>query len=181
MRTRAQLALVGLVGAIALAGCGGSGSSAAAADGWTRVTVGQLSVERPSDWAQEPAGGDLWTERFVGDGVELQIAGKLSEDPTASAAVSRLDLPAMGGLDDYEGGGVRSIEVKGADTAVRSDFTFTVDGQSRMGVWLIAGQWPYPRTAAVALSGATLDEKLVAHIIDSMSFDKRLSAETGTS
>lgn len=176
MKVRVQLAVVGLVGASALAACNADGPSGTdAAGGWTRVTVGQLSLERPSDWAEKPATGERWTTRFVGDAVELQVAPELSEDPTASAALSRLDLPAMTALDGYDGGGATRIEVEGADTAIRSDFTFTDGGASKKGVWLIVGQYPYPRTAAVSLTGASLDEATVAHVIDSMTFEKKSS------
>lgn len=176
MNVRVQLTIAGLLGVLGLAACGQGGSGDAdAAAGWTRVTVGQLSLERPSDWTEEPASGERWTKRFVGKGIELQVAGELSEDPTASAALSRLDLPAMQGLDNYDGGGATRIEVEGADTAIRSDFTYTDGGTSKKGVWLIAGQYPYPRTSAISLTGATLDEATVAHIVDSMTYDKKNS------
>lgn len=164
----ARLAIASLVVGLALTGCA-PGPSA----GWTTVEAGHLTLERPSSWQEQPAQGDLWTQRYVGDGMELQIAPLLSEDPTASAAFSQLDLPAMVSLPGYRGGGVQKAEVPGADTAVRSDFSFTQDGVAKRGIWVIAGQYPYPRTAAIAISGERLDDGTAQHIIDSLRFTKK--------
>lgn len=162
----APLLCLGLI----LTGCA-SGPSA----GWTQVVAGQLSLERPTSWQEAQAPSELWTQRYVGDGMELQIAPLLSEDPTASAAFSQLDLPAMLHLSGYQGGSVKKADVPGADTAVRSDFSYTEDGVTKRGIWVIAGQYPYPRTAAIAISGARLDDGTAQHIIDSLRFTKARS------
>ncbi|KGN37569.1 hypothetical protein [Knoellia subterranea] len=177
MKGRALGAAVATLVAFATTSCAGGGSddSTGSADGWTKVTVGQLTLERPSDWTEEAPTGEKWTKRFVGDGVELQVAGEFSEDPTASAALSRLDLPAMVGLENYDGGGATKVDVKGADTAVRSDFTFSDAGTAKKGVWLIAGQYPYPRTSAVSITGSSLEDSTVAHIVESLSYEKKNS------
>ena len=62
-----------------------------------------------------------WTHRFVGDGMEMQVAGAFSDDETASFALSKLDLPAMVELDGYVGGGATAIEVEGADWVDKDD------------------------------------------------------------
>src|SRR5699024_3104110 len=130
---RAALA-VGL--ALVLAGCsiGGGGDS-------RDVTVGHLTVEVPADWTETDASGP-WDTAFVGDGLKLQIAGTFSEDPTASAAYNRLDLPATTGLPGYESQGLHQpeVDVDGADTSMRTDFTYNDDGEAMEGTWVIAGQ-----------------------------------------
>ena len=40
---------------------------------------------------------------------------------------------------------------------MRSDFTYTDAGTPRHGIWIIAGQYPFPRTSAVAITGERLD------------------------
>ena len=137
------------------------------------VTVGHLTVTVPKGWVEKKATGK-WDKKFVGDGLELQISGTFSDDPTASAAHGRLDLPAMLELPDYDSKGVHEpdVEVEGADTSMRADFTYTDDGAPKEGCWVIAGQWPYPSTAAIALSGKSLDRKVVTAIIDSLHFEK---------
>ena len=159
------------------AGCsGGSESSSGdAPDGWTTVTDERITVQHPSDWASEPPSGKPWTHRFVGDGMEMQVAGSFSDDETASFALSRLDLPAMVELDAYDGGGATAIEVEGADSALRSDFTYEVDGTPMKGVWLIAGQWPNPGTAVVTITGERLDDAVIEHVVDTMTFNRRTS------
>ncbi|MBR7742650.1 hypothetical protein KC207_05030 [Phycicoccus sp. BSK3Z-2] len=164
MRTVAAL-LAGL-GLAVTTGC--SGGTA----GYSEVEVGHLTLERPESWSEEPATGELWTQRYVGDGMELQVSGEFSTDPTASAAYSRLDLPATVQLEGYEGSGVDNATVEGADTAVRSDFTYTEDGTPHQGVWVIAGQWPSPSTAAIAITGETLDATVVDQIIASLRFSR---------
>ena len=159
------------------AGCsGGSESSSGDAPaGWTSVTDERITVQHPSDWASEPPSGETWTHRFVGDGMEMQVAGSFSDDETASFALSRLDLPAMVELDGYVGGGATAIEVEGADSALRSDFTYEVDGTQMKGVWLIAGQWPNPGTAVVTITGERLDDAVIEHVVDTMTFNRRTS------
>ena len=158
------------------AGCsGGSESSSGDAPaGWTSVTDERITVQHPSDWASEPPSGKPWTHRF-GDGMEMQVAGSFSDDETASFALSRLDLPAMVELDAYDGGGATAIEVEGADSALRSDFTYEVDGTPMKGVWLIAGQWPNPGTAVVTITGERLDDAVIEHVVDTMTFNRRTS------
>ena len=160
--------LLGIVGTSALLAGGCAGGD----DGWSTAEVGHLTVEHPADWTEEPPTGDLFTKRWAGDEMEIQVSGSFSEDPTASAAFSRLDLPATVGLDDYQGGAVQNASVKGADTAVRSDFTFTQDGAPRRGVWVVAGQYPYPSTAAVTITGENLDEQVVQHVVESLRFTR---------
>lgn len=166
---RAAVLAVLAVGVVAVTGCGGP------EEGWSSAEVGHLRIERPSGWREEAPTGDLFTKRWVGDSMEIQVAGDFSEDPTASAALSRLDLPATVGLPGYEGGAVQNATVEGADTAVRSDFTFTQDGATREGVWVVAGQYPYPSTAAVAITGERLDPQVVRHVVDSLRFAKTTS------
>lgn len=167
----ATLALTVTAGA---ACSGGSESSSGdAPDGWTTVTDERITVQHPSDWASEPPSGKPWTHRFVGDGMEMQVAGAFSDDETASFALSKLDLPAMVELDGYDGGGATAIEVEGADSALRSDFTYEVDGTPMKGVWLIAGQWPNPGTAVVTITGERLDDAVIEHVVDTMTFNRR--------
>lgn len=165
------------VSLVALAGCSG-GSGGGSGDGQA-VEVGHLTVTVPEGWTEEPASGE-WDKKFVKDGVELQVSGTFSEDPTASAAYSRLDLPASVQLPDYEGKGARKAEVEGADTAVQADFTYTKDGTPMSGVWVIAGQYPYPSTAALALSGEKLDPELVRSLVEGLSFTKTQSSPTSS-
>lgn len=159
------------------AGCAGDtdSSSGDAPAGWTAVTDNRITVQHPSSWETQPPSGEKWTHRFVGDGMEMQVSGSFSDDETASFALSKLDLPAMVQLDGYDGGGADAIEVDGADTALRSDFTYEVDGTPMKGVWLIAGQWPYPATAVVTITGERLDEAVIQHVVDTMSFNRRTS------
>lgn len=156
---------------LALAGCSGSDAPAGAQE----VTVGHLSVTVPEGWTEEPA-KDPWDTKFVGDGYELQIAGTFSDDPSAVAAYPRLDLPAMLKLPDYESKGVHKppVTVEGSDSSTRRDFTYTDDGTAMEGMWVIAGQWPYPSTAAIALSGRSLEDEVVEPLVESLRFDKTL-------
>ncbi len=165
LRRRLLLALLG-ASALLVGGCSGS------EDGWTTVEVSHLTIQHPSDWTEETQTGELFTKRWVGDGMEIRVSGSFSEDPTASAAFGRLDLPATVGLADYQGGGTQNATVQGADSAVRSDFSFTEDGALRRGVWVVAGQYPYPSTAVVTITGETLDEQVVQHVVESLRFTK---------
>lgn len=152
---------------VALAGCTGQG-----AGGEQEVTVGHLSMTVPDGWTKEPASGK-WDQKFVGDGIELQVSGTFSEDPNASTAFSRLDLPATTQLSDYsQTKALENAEVEGADSSVRADFTYTEEGTGMEGIWIIAGQWPHPSTAAIALSGESLDSPAVESILDSLEFTK---------
>ena len=140
---------------------------------WTTVEAGPLRLERPTRWVALPTRGDVWTLAFAGDGVELRIAPQFSEDPTAAAAFSRLDLPStVGTLDDYTGGGVKQFPIEGADTGVRGDLTYRDGATTMRGIWVIAGQYPYPRTAAIALSGEQLPDETVQRILGSLRFTK---------
>lgn len=158
-------AVVVLATGVALAGCGGADD---------KVTVGHLTFTVPEGWEEQEADGD-WDVKFVGDGMELQVAGEFSEDPTASAAYSRLDLPAMVNLEGYQPDGIGTLEVEGADTALRADFTYADAGEPRDGLWVVAGQYPYPSTAALALSGPELDEEIVTELLASLTFTKDAS------
>lgn len=174
---RAVLAAPLVLGLLVTAGCadGSDSSSGDAAAGWTGVTDNRITVQRPAGWQTQPPSGEKWTHRFVGDGMEMQVSGAYSDDVTASGARSRLDLQAMVGLDGYVDGGVDAISVEGADSAVRSDFTYEVDGTPMKGVWLIAGQWPYPATAVVSITGETLDEVVIELVVETMTFNRRTS------
>lgn len=164
---RVVLAIGSILGLTAISGCSST------PQGWSEVTVGHLTLERPSAWTEAPPTGEKWDKKFTGDSIELQVSGLFSEDPTASAAVSRLDLPAMVGLEGYDAGATVKAEVPGADTAVRTDFTYTDKGVARKGIWVIAGQWPYPETSAIAITGANLDDEKVKHVIESLTFTKK--------
>lgn len=154
-------------------GSGGTVGGSGGSDGWTRVTDQHLTFEHPSDWTSQPPSGEKWTHRFVGDGMEMQVSGLFSEDVTASGALSRLDLTAMVGLEQYDGGGKTFIEVDGADSALRSDFTFSDGGKARRGVWLLAGQFPYPATGAISITGEQLDPEVVSHVADTLTFNRK--------
>ena len=174
IRTRPGRRLVltaGFALALALTGC--STTDGSGGDGAREVTVGHLTVTVPAGWSEEEPDG-TWDRKFAGDGVELQIAGTFSEDPTASAARARLDLPATVELPGYESRGIHEppVEVAGADTSLRTDFTYEDEGTTKEGAWVIAGQWPYPSTAAIALSGESLDVPEVESVIESLTFTK---------
>lgn len=150
-----------------------TGCTSQGAGGGEEITVGQLSVTVPEGWTEESASGN-WDQKFVGDGIELQVSGSFSKDPNASTAFSRLDLPATTQLTDYsQTKALEDAEVEGADSSVRADFTYTEEGTRMEGIWVIAGQWPYPSTAAVALSGESLDSTEVKAVLDSIEFTKR--------
>lgn len=156
---------------LALAACSGAGD--AGGTDTVTVTVGHLTVTVPPGWTEGEASGP-WDKKFVGDGYELQIAGTFSDDPTASAAFPRLDLPATLELPGYEDEGVYEpdVEIEGADSSMRRDFTYTDGGEAMEGTWVIAGQWPYPSTAAIALTGASLEPEVVDPVIDTLEFTK---------
>lgn len=172
---RAALVAAGCL-ALAVTGCSGGGSggaSSGSSDGWTTVTDQHLTFQHPSGWTSQPPSGEKWTHRYVGDGMEMQVSGRFSEDVTASGALSRLDLPAMVGLDQYDGGGKDFLEVEGADSALRSDFTYSDGGKARKGVWLIAGQFPYPATGAISITGDRIDEEVVTHVAETLTFNRK--------
>lgn len=171
---RAALAAAGCL-ALAVPGCsGGSGGApSGSSEGWTTVTDQHLTFQHPSSWTSQPPSGEKWTHRYVGDGMEMQVSGRFSEDVTASGALSRLDLPAMVGLDQYDGGGKDFIEVEGADSALRSDFTYSDGGKVKKGVWLIAGQFPYPATGAISITGERIDEEVVTHVAETLTFNRK--------
>ena len=173
---RVVLAATFALGLAVTAGCAdGAGSSGDAPEGWSEVTDNRITVQHPADWESRPPSGEKWTHRFVGDGMEMQVSGEFSDDVTAAGARSRLDLQAMVGLDGYVDGGLDAISVEGADSALRSDFTYEVDGTPMKGVWLVAGQWPYPATAVVSITGERLDEAVIEHVVDTMTFNRRTS------
>lgn len=171
---RTVLAATLALGLLVVSGCADT-VSGDAPEGWVEVTDERLTVQRPAGWASEPPSGEKWTHRFVGDGMEMQVSGSFSDDEVASFALSKLDLTAMVELDGYDGGGADAIEVEGADSALRSDFTYEVDGTPMKGVWVVAGQWPHPAIAVVTITGERLDEAVIQHVMDTMTYNRRTS------
>ena len=173
MKARRGMVLTAAL-ALVLSGC----STSEGSGGTGEVTVGHLTVTVPDGWQEKPAKGQ-WDRKFVGDDLELQISGTFTDDPTASAAHAQLDLPAMLELPGYDPQGVHEpdVSVAGADTSGRWDFTYTDDGKPMEGTWVIAAQWPYPSTAAISLSGPSLDSPEVESIIDSLEFEKTAGEE----
>ena len=43
--------------------------------GWTTVSAGQLTLERPTGWQEAASTDEAWPMRFVGDGME--VAGEV--------------------------------------------------------------------------------------------------------
>ena len=170
MRLAARLVVIPLLTvALFLTGC------TLTDPGWTKVDAGQLSLERPAGWRSIASADAAWPLAFTGVGMEMRIAPQFSEDPLAAAAYDRLDLPARVGLSGYAPSGAKTFEVPGADTAVRSDFTYTDAGTPRHGIWIIAGQYPFPRTSAVAITGERLDDTIVQRILSSLRYTKQNS------
>lgn len=153
---------------VALTGCGvGPGGSSD-----EETTVGHLTVTVPDGWTEEEGSGK-WDKKFVGDGIEMQVSGTFSKDPSATTAFSRLDLPATTQLSDYrQTQPLENPEIDGADTSVRADYSYSDDGRRMEGVWIIAGQWPDPSTAVISLSGESLESSEVKSIVDSLEFEK---------
>lgn len=173
-RLRVTLLAAVLCGVLMACSSAPSGPNAAG-DGATvdyaSVRDGLVEVQYPATWKALSDTETPFDRAYGADGMEIRIAGKFSEDITSRSALGRLDLPATtGALQDYRPVKTEDLTVEGAYDALESRFTFTVDGKPMEGVWIIVSQWPYPKTAAVTLSGPKLDEDFVQHITDTLVF-----------
>lgn len=166
--------LCGLLVAVLLGACssdpkgprpGGGGDTA-----YTQVTYGHLEFQVPATWKKSTQVSKPFEVKYTGDGVDLQAAGTFSEDTGAYAALARLDLPATLKLKGYQPTSTNKIKVDGAEDAVMRNFTYTDGSTPMQGVWIVATQWPYPRTAVLTLSARTIDPDLLAYLQKTLTF-----------
>lgn len=174
---RRLTAAAGLLLALPLvAACSGDGAPA----GWTTTEVGSLSLAHPPDWdVREPVeGSEFWqvqVQDAAGDDatVQLLLGPDYGTEPTAAEASARLVAPAQLGVpfEGWRSDGRTDVEVPGADTAERWDFTYRGEGGDRIsGVWVFVAD-SAGRSAAIQLTGAPLDEGVVFDVVSSLRFD----------
>jgi hypothetical protein len=142
------------------------------ASAYTEVTVGKLTVDRPSDWATELAVEEPWTQgfRLAPDSVEQQqVSGDFGEYPTAAAAMGTLIGQAQVGLKGFEIVESRDVEIKGATTGRVTRYTITDNTGSQLsGEWFVAAHWPFPQSVAVSVLQPQFVADLEPRILESM-------------
>lgn len=150
--------------------------------GWTEREVGSLRVAHPDGWQQlgaESMGGELWDvglEGRAGDTatVQLLLGPEFGDDDTAAEASARLVAGAQIGLlfDEWSSAGRVELEVPGATSAERWDFSYVGrDGSRVSGVWVFMADDETGRSAAVQLTGSPLDEGVTFDVVGSIRFD----------
>lgn len=137
---------------------------------YVEVTEGHLIFQVPQSWKKSTDTSKPFNVEYSGDGMQLRAAGELGEDSGAYAALARLDLPATVGLSGYRPGTTNRITVDGADDAVARTFTYRDGSSTKHGVWIVATQWPYPKSAALTISATDVDPDVAAHIQDELRF-----------
>lgn len=159
---------------LAMAACSSSATGPQPGGGgqvdYVEVSQGHLSFQVPASWKKTTDVTKPFDAKYSGDGMQLQVAGELGDDSSAYAALARLDLPATVGLAGYRPGTTNRITVEGAHDAVVRSFTYTDGPSTRHGVWIVATQWPYPKSAALTMTGTTVDSDVVSHIQKSLAF-----------
>lgn len=177
MTARRVAAAAALVVVTAATGaCGGDGAPA----GWTTTEAGSLTVAHPAGWeVREPVeGSEFWQVRLedaAGDDatVQLLLGPDYGEEPTAAEASARLVAPAQVGVpfDGWRSEGRAEVDVRGADTAERWDFTYAGEAGDRVrGVWVFMAD-SAGRSAAVQLTGAPWDEGVAFDVVAGLRFD----------
>lgn len=145
--------------------------SACSRETGTTAESGHWKIKLDDSWSETEPLGDPWTLAYENnDGVTLQIAGVFSDDILSRSALSRLDLPAMTNLVDYEVESVQELDIEDASDAVTQRVTYSDSGEPAEAVWIIASQWPYPETAALALSGKSVPQSTVDELIVNLDF-----------
>lgn len=174
--------VVGLLLALAVLPLGACSEPSEPA-GWTRQEVGSLSLALPEAWQPLPAetfeGTELWQEGVqdeTGDDASVQVllGPDLGDDRDAATASARLLVGAQVGatFQDWDTSGATEVEVPGATSAERWDFTYTgEDGSTVSGVWLFVADSGTRRSAALQITGDPLDSQLVFDMIGSVRFD----------
>lgn len=163
-----------LVAGLSACGSEPSGPAPGKADAkvaYTTVEAGHLTVEYPSSWKKIDT-TKPWTVGVAGDGMQLQVAGEFSEDQGSFPALARLDLPATLKLAGYTPVETTDITVDGAYDAMYRKYTYTNEGQTYHGIWILASQWPYPAVGVVSISGPKLDDGVVNQVIKTLTFKK---------
>lgn len=170
--------LVGLA-VLLLAACAGESLPA----GWARQEVGALSLAHPQAWQplrQDELGSREFWQAGVQDAVgqdatvQLLLGPDYSDDADAGTAAARQLAFAQLGVTfaDWDTSGRTLVEVPGATSAERWDFTYTgQDGVPVDGVWLFVADQDAGRAAAVQLTGTPLDEQMVFDVVSSLRFD----------
>lgn len=137
---------------------------------YTQVTQGHLEFQVPAGWKKSTQVTKPFDVKYTGDGIEVQVAGSFSDDTGAYSALGRLDLPATLKLPGYQPTSTNKISVDGAEDAVMRTFSYTDGGTSKQGVWIVATQWPYPRTAVLSMSARTIDPDVLAYVQRNLTF-----------
>ncbi|PWJ26422.1 hypothetical protein ATK17_2584 [Branchiibius hedensis] len=174
MRNTATAAVLALLCALLISACSSSPTGPEPGGGgqveYVEVTEGHLTFQVPSTWQKSTGAGKPFEVKYSGNGMQLQAAGELGDDSGAYAALARLDLPAMVGLTGYQPGATDRITVDGAHDAVLRNFTYTDGSSTKHGIWIVATQWPYPKSAALAITGTQVDPDVAAHIQETLQF-----------
>lgn len=145
--------------------------SDAPAEGWMELEGERLSLEVPDDLTDGEGSGERWTTAVRGDDVSVQVADPFDNSRILSSALGRMHLASTLGVDDWEPGEVRDIEVEGADSAVLQTFTYADGSSTAQGAWIIVGQAQPPTTVAVTIAGTGVDTELISRIRDSLVYE----------
>lgn len=174
MRMTTAAAALALCGVLFTSACSSSTTGPKPGGGgqvdYVEVTDGHLIFQVPHNWKKSNDASKPFTVKYSGDGMQLQAAGELGDDSGAYTALARLDLPATVGLSGYQPGSTDRITVDGAHDAVARNFTYTDGSSTKNGVWIVATQWPYPKSAALTITGAQVDTDVVSHIQENLQF-----------
>lgn len=152
------------------------------------IREGHLELTASKQWHEEAKPTKApWSRRFVLQSgsqaspdaaksakrpVEMQLAGRFSEDVGSLSALARLDLPATMGLSGYEAMETETVTIPGAYDALVRRYAYSEGSAKREGVWIVASQWPYPSTTVVSLSGQSVSDDLVHEVLAGLRFVK---------
>lgn len=148
-----------------------SACSDAPTEGWKQLEGDRLSLEVPEDLTEDEGSGERWTTAVRGEDVSVQVADPFDNSRIISSALGRMHLASTLGLDDWEPGEVRDIEVDGADSALIQTFTYADGRDTAKGAWIIVGQTQPATTVAVAIAGTGADTELISHVKDSLVYE----------
>lgn len=164
---KSALILALLVTVLSFTGCGMGGKS---------VTIGHWNMTIPSDWKEvPPSPGGKWEKAYDADGMHIEIAGKSGDAPMSRAALAEFNFRGQVQSKGFKNQGIEDLKIKGATESAIQRFTFVdKSGKPQQGAWIVGTQWPYPSSAAIAISSTNgqLDPAKVDSLIKSLSWKK---------
>lgn len=139
-----------------------------------RGTTGRLKVTPPDGWQEVVGNDDVFALRYTQSDEEnaptLALAGDFGEFGEARAGLSLLIGDIQTGTPGFRVKATTDIDVPGATSAVRLDFTYGTEDTNGVfeAVWIVAADKNTHQSIALALSGSQLDPALLQQVQSSL-------------